>query len=167
MRLTIGMEIAKISLIPVPLSIVLIDLILYLCLISSLLVAMSLTSLFCDVAVHLITHVRELGLIFSLEVPVDAGRGGHLAPHLTGDAAQFEAFHGNGLCVRVQLHAGSVAQRRCRAKRMKSTQLETSCITSLGGQHPLFHVPVTWGKGCYKGRALLFFHYLSTCRQTV
>lgn len=45
------------------------------------------------------THVGELSLIRSLEVPVDRGLGGHLAPHLTGDAAQFEAFVGHRLCV--------------------------------------------------------------------
>lgn len=48
------------------------------------------------------------------------------------------------------------------------TQLETSCITLLfvylqvtgfravSGHHPLFHVPVTRGKACYTGRALVF-----------
>ncbi len=71
-----------------------------------------------------------LCLIWSLEVPVDGGRCGHLTPHLTGDAAQFEAFIGNGLCVWVHLHTGSMAQRGYRVEGWR-TQLETSCITSL------------------------------------
>lgn len=45
------------------------------------------------------THVGELRLIRGFEGPFDGGHGGHLTPHLTGDAAQFEAFIGHGLRV--------------------------------------------------------------------
>lgn len=66
---------------------------------------------------HLVTtHLRELGLICRPEKPVDRGLSGHLGPHLTGDAAQFEAAVGDGFCVRLHVHAGSTAQRRYRVK---------------------------------------------------
>lgn len=61
-----------------------------------------------------VTHVGEVQLAESFEVPVDDGDGLHLAPPLTGDAAQLEALVGHGLRVRLQLYASSVTQRRCR-----------------------------------------------------
>lgn len=76
------------------------------------------------------TYMVKLSLIWSPEVPVDPGYGGYFAPHLTGDAAQFEAFSGHCLCVWVHLHAGSMAQRCYSMDRTKETQLETSRVTT-------------------------------------
>lgn len=113
-----------------------------------------------------------LCLVWCLEVPVDGGHGGHLAPLLAGDAAQFEAFVGHGLCVRVHLHTGSVAKTRYRVEEMKNA-VRCSCHHALllsvylqvtgfiAGHHSVFNVPVDT-------RAELWcFHYLITCRQTV
>lgn len=72
------------------------------------------------------THMGVLCLIWSLKVPVDRGHGGHLAPHLTGDAAQFKAFMGHSLCVWVHLHTGSMAKRHYRVKRMEKA-VRSSC----------------------------------------
>lgn len=102
------------------------------------------------------TYMRELALVRSPEVPVDGGLGDHLASHLAGDAAQFEALFGHGLRVRVHLHAGAAAQRRCRAERKEETRSEThggSCSAlglvaahgvreeSRGGRRSLFMNP--------------------------
>lgn len=116
------------------------------------------------------TYIGVLRLIWSLKVPLDRGLGGHLASHLTGDAAQFEAFIGHSLCVWVHLHTGSMAKRHYRMKRMRR-QLEAPAIMfycslatcrsqgselrAIAGHHSLFHIPVTW-KGWYAGNALVF-----------
>lgn len=100
----------------------------------------------------------EVHLIGSFEVPVDGGRGTHLAPHLTGDATQFEAFVSDGLCVRVHLHAGSTAQRCCGARKDEEHtavklrhRLAALCplqVTGVQRLRPwLARKPVSQGKG--------------------
>lgn len=77
-----------------------------------------------------VTHGWEHRLVRTSEVPVDGGCCAHFAPHLAGDAAQFEAFVGDSLGVWLQLHTGSTAQRRCGAKEMKKPLLWTRSATA-------------------------------------
>lgn len=91
------------------------------------------------------------------EVPVDRGDGVHLAPHLAGDAAQFEAAIEDSLRVGLQLHAGSVAQSGCSVRRTKVTQSEASQDRSVA-----LCVLCRWWSSEVRAAAgfILFFMYL-------
>jgi len=66
------------------------------------------------------THVKKVRLPFGPEVPFDGGGSWHLTPPLAGDAAQFEAFAGHGLCVRVHLCTGAITPVRCGKNNMET-----------------------------------------------
>lgn len=53
--------------------------------------------------------MNKVGLSLGPEVPLHSGRAVHLAPPLTGDAAELEAFAGHRLGVRVHLRTGPMA----------------------------------------------------------
>ena len=55
------------------------------------------------------THMREVGVSFAPEVPIDGGSSHHLGPPLAGDAAQFESHTRHCLCVGVHLGTGPPA----------------------------------------------------------
>lgn len=89
------------------------------------------------------THIGEVVCVRGLKEPLDVGGGGHLAPHLAGDAAQREGFVGHGLRVGVHFHAGPAARRRCRARGARTGGQKaaaslrcSSQVTGFRGQSP-------------------------------
>lgn len=99
-----------------------------------------------------LTHMREVCILCSFEVPADRSHCLYFTPHLAGDATQFEALIDDSLSVRVQFHTGSTAQGSCRAQRMKNRWWWKWCSVLLMAARfqPGSNYRKTWQKCCDK-----------------